>query len=164
MGFFAKTFNDFILITIFTKSFILDVWQRPKYALENVSLTTISITVGFSIPSADEFQDDGYPVSVIGLSDWISLSGVNVKIGIQSKTVLFSYNLQTYNWGQNCLCLISHCWRTLLLSLTCYLFSLKILQTLFEALQIDSKNLLGPGDHSLSACTKYAHVSVRIRG
>ena len=84
--------------------------------------------------------------------------------GVQSKTVLFLYNLQTYNWGQNCLCLISYCWRTLLLSLTCYLFSLKILQTLFEALQIDSKNLLGPGDHSLSACTKYAHVSVRIRG
>ena len=101
MGFFAKTFNDFILITIFTKSFILDVWQRPKYALENVSLTTISITVGFSIPSADEFQDDGYPISVIGLSDWISLSGANVKIlwkklGVSHTT---SFNMQIMKWN-----------------------------------------------------------------
>ena len=51
LGFFGKTFNGLNPITIFAKSAILDVRQRPKDTSENVALSlTISITVSFLSP------------------------------------------------------------------------------------------------------------------
>ena len=35
MELFVKMINGFILLTIFTKSFILDVWQGSDYAYED---------------------------------------------------------------------------------------------------------------------------------
>ena len=49
--FFGKTFNGLNPVTIFAKSAILDVRQRPKDTSENVALAlTISITVSFLSP------------------------------------------------------------------------------------------------------------------
>ena len=41
MDLFAKTVNDFRLLTIFVKSSILDVWQSSEYASAFPSLTQI---------------------------------------------------------------------------------------------------------------------------